>query len=320
MNKKKHHFTSLFAFPAAVITGLHFINRHISEQASQYSLSDRSAGAFYSWSHGKVFYKKAGNGPRPILLVHDADPISSSEEWKRAVPFLQKDFTVYMIDLPGCGRSDKPAITYINYFYARLICDFIRDVIQAPAAAAGVGLSSSFILTAANLSPELLTHIYMINPASIKQLTFSPDRKSKAVRMLLSLPVVGKTIYQFLYSRNNLNRMLKNQYFYDSHSVNSKAADIFYGSSHMNNCGSRFLRASLDGQYLYWDIRRFLSNVRPPVSLLYAAGLPQEKAVCRQYKSFKKDVQTFAVPNTKRFLHIEAPKQFSDIVRKTSGL
>lgn len=42
---------------------------------------------------------------------------------------LEKHYTVYTIDLLGCGRSDKPYLTYTNYLYVQLLTDFIHDVI-----------------------------------------------------------------------------------------------------------------------------------------------------------------------------------------------
>ena len=49
---------------------------------------------------------KFGSG-KPLLLIHDLDPSSSAYEWNQLEQQLAKDFTVYSIDLPGCGRSDK---------------------------------------------------------------------------------------------------------------------------------------------------------------------------------------------------------------------
>ncbi len=72
--------------------------------------------------------KKKGSGS-PVLLIHDLNHYSSSMEWDKVIGTLSKEHTVYMIDLLGCGKSDKPAITYTCYLYVQLLTDFIRDII-----------------------------------------------------------------------------------------------------------------------------------------------------------------------------------------------
>ena len=37
---------------------------------------------------------------------------------------LALEHTVYNLDLPGCGRSEKSGITYTNFVYVQAICDF----------------------------------------------------------------------------------------------------------------------------------------------------------------------------------------------------
>ena len=39
------------------------------------------------------------------------------------------EHTVYTIDLLGCACSEKPGVTYTNFVYVQVICDFIRNVI-----------------------------------------------------------------------------------------------------------------------------------------------------------------------------------------------
>ena len=66
--------------------------------------------------------QKKGTGS-PILLIHDALPGASGYEWSKIEDELAVDHTVYTVDLLGCGRSDKPSITYTNFVYVQMICD-----------------------------------------------------------------------------------------------------------------------------------------------------------------------------------------------------
>src|SRR5215475_2330759 len=49
-------------------------------------------------------YWVAGSGP-PLLLIHGF--LGYSFSWRFNVEALSQDFTVYAIDLPGCGFSER---------------------------------------------------------------------------------------------------------------------------------------------------------------------------------------------------------------------
>ena len=92
-----------------------------------------------------------------MLLLHDLHCASSGREWQYIEDTLAQDHTVYTLDLLGCGRSDKPAITYTNFLYVQLIVTFIKqgekgeyddtimtEIEQSAAQVKGKGGSSGF--------------------------------------------------------------------------------------------------------------------------------------------------------------------------------
>ena len=84
---------------------------------------------WYPWKFGKIHYRIQGSGP-PLLLIHGIGNGASSYEWRKNIPYLSKNFTVYAIDLIGYGLSAKPKFTYTAFLYVQLINDFIKDVIK----------------------------------------------------------------------------------------------------------------------------------------------------------------------------------------------
>ena len=126
MKKNIKHFLFL---AAAAGTGIHLMNRTVNRTACMKEILSSHPGHYYDWKHGRIYYTKTGSGA-PLLLIHDLHPASSSYEWSRMMKKLEKTNTVYTIDLLGCGRSDKPNITYTNYLYVQLIDNFIKDVIK----------------------------------------------------------------------------------------------------------------------------------------------------------------------------------------------
>ncbi len=70
-----------------------------------------------------IHYREAGAGP-PLLLVHGL--MTTSYSWRYVVDDLARSFRVIALDLPGCGRSDKPRVVYSGDALARFLIEFQR--------------------------------------------------------------------------------------------------------------------------------------------------------------------------------------------------
>ena len=121
---------------------------------------------------GNIYYQKTGSGS-PLLLIHDLNHYSSSMEWDKVIDTLSREHTVYTIDLLGCGKSDKPAITYTCYLYVQLLTDFIRDIIGEKTDIVATGASVSFVTAACQNIADQIGHIILVCPESIRTLAKS---------------------------------------------------------------------------------------------------------------------------------------------------
>ena len=110
------------------VAGMYIINRIVDYTAGQKNLLTTEEGNIYHWKNGDIFYTVSGKGT-PVILIHGLNPASSAKEWSKIVHRLEKKHTVYTIDLLGCGRSEKPGITYTNFLYVQLINNFIHDIV-----------------------------------------------------------------------------------------------------------------------------------------------------------------------------------------------
>ena len=106
---------------------IYFLNKTLDTAAVRKNLLASAEKESFSWQFGDIFYTKKGTGT-PMLLLHDLHCASSGREWQYIEDALAQDHTVYTLDLLGCGRSDKPTITYTNFLYVQLIVTFIKQV------------------------------------------------------------------------------------------------------------------------------------------------------------------------------------------------
>ena len=114
--KAKNKIITAILLSAGAAVGTALINKYIKMSAISRNLLAQPEPRCYRWRLGNIYYTKTGTG-KPLLLVHDLTHASSSCEWDSLIPFLKEHYTVYPIDLLGCGRSEKPNLTYTNFLY-----------------------------------------------------------------------------------------------------------------------------------------------------------------------------------------------------------
>jgi pimeloyl-ACP methyl ester carboxylesterase len=73
-------------------------------------LTFESTSNFLDTGQGKLHYHVAGDGP-PLLLLHGSGPgVSSWANFRGNLPVFAGQFTTYMLDMPGFGKSYSPDV------------------------------------------------------------------------------------------------------------------------------------------------------------------------------------------------------------------
>jgi pimeloyl-ACP methyl ester carboxylesterase len=92
-----------------------------------------------------VRYLVAGDGP-PVVLLHGIGIDAAGVSWKHALPELAADRTVYALDLPGHGASEKPSVRYTTAYFQAALSAFLDDQDLNGAALVGVSMGGSVAL------------------------------------------------------------------------------------------------------------------------------------------------------------------------------
>ncbi|MCR5467722.1 MAG: alpha/beta fold hydrolase [Lachnospiraceae bacterium] len=203
-------------------------------------------GLKYSFRHGDVYYVKKGEGA-PILLLHDIEPDASHMDWKDSINGFTEGHCVYALDLPGCGKSEKPNFIYSNYMYVELINDFVRDVIGEKVTVIAEGVSCSAALMAANMNDDIIKKLIFVNPASLNELKQNPDRVRDNVLTVFRIPILGEFIYNMMYWNCD---------------------DRAFLAAHRDKNRGRFLLSSIIGRYTGINITHALGKAKVPVVIL----------------------------------------------------
>ena len=301
------------AILSVIVTGLICIGNKIISVVS--NLKDdlpESGGRFYKWKFGNIFYTKRGNG-RPILLIHNLDAAGSSYEWNRIVKTLSRKKAVFTIDLIGCGRSDKPHLTYTNYLYVQLINDFIREIIREKTDVIVSGKSLSFVIMACQMESNFYNKLIAVNPPDLYELAKMPTKRNNILKLILESPILGTFIYNMVLSKNHIIDKITEEGFYKSHLVYPKLIDANYKAAH--NQKGKYLLASMKSYYTNINIVPALKKINNSICLIGGSEQPFIEEIISDYKTYNPAVEETRISNTMSLPHLETPEKFISLIQ-----
>lgn len=308
MKSAKRKLVTLSLLAGGTAIAIHALNKVIATSAIVKNILNSDDDDYYKWRYGNIYYTKQGSGS-PILLIHDLTPSSSAYEWSKMIDELAKTHTVYALDLLGCGRSDKPSITYANYLYVQLITDFAKQVIQEPVDVIATGLSSSFVITACNQGSEYFKKIMLINPEDLAILNQIPGKRSKLLKGLLELPLIGTLLYHIIASKTNIELQFTEEWLYNPFHTNHFDLDAYYESAHRGKGNAKYLLSSIVGNYAYINIAHALKSLDNSIFIVGGEGEGGIQETIAMYTSLNTSVESVILPKAKHLPQIEIPNE-----------
>lgn len=309
MKKHKHKILTLAALMAIATFIIHLSNRIIAAAAQLKEMLDVSSRNFYEWRFGKVYYTKKGKGT-PVLLIHDIFPGGSGYEWSRIEKHLSLEHTVYTVDLLGCGRSEKPGITYTNFLYVQMICDFIKNVIGEKTDVIANGFSGSFVTMACHNEKECFDKIMLINPPSLSMISQMPSKKDKLLKFLLEIPVFGTLVYHMIVSHESTSTLFIEKMYFNPFHVDEDMVDAYYEAAHKGGCYAKYLYASLASKYMNTNINHALKSIDNSIYIVQGEGEFNRESVSDDYRRMNPAIETSVIKGTKHFPHVEDSEHF----------
>lgn len=306
--------TKRILFAAGVsIAAIYAYNKFVESTATQKKLLLKKEGNIYSWKNGNIFYTKNGTGS-PILLIHDADASASSEEWNKIIHRLEKNHTVYCIDLLGCGRSDKPALEYTNYLYVQMVQSFVKDIVGEKTTVVATNMSASFIVMANHIDDTLFDKLIFINPVPLNHLDILPDRLSKFKMRLIELPFIGTFIYNLMTNPPHIDESFRSKYFEKPQLISGSIEELYYEAAHTNGSNGRYLYSSILGNYLNNSITHAVKLLKTPTLIIGSKEMKHYALALDDYHKVNPNLEIMKITNGKLYPHIEVPEKIVSII------
>lgn len=304
----KKHIRNFLILTACTTATMHIINHIINVSSTLKNLLKTEHGRFFDWKYGKIFYTKTGKGS-PVVLIHDLNPAASSLEWEKISKALSKEHTVYTIDLLGCGRSDKPKLTYTNYLYVQLISDFVKEIIGEKADLVSMGGSGSFSIMACNMNPEHFDKIILINPEDLNKLAQTPDKRKNILKTVIDLPILGTFIYNVLYSNIGIQKLFTDDYFYMNQQISSNTLDAYYESAHLGDSNGKYLFSSIYSDYTNINIVHALKKIDNHIYIIHSKENENAQEIINSYTCYNSSIESALIKNSKYLPQMENPSE-----------
>lgn len=306
--KTKNKIITACLVTSATVSSIALINKLIFLAADN-NVSTDNDHLFYEWRFGNVAYTKKGTG-KPLLLVHDILPGNSDAEWKYIVSGLSKNHTVYTLDLPGFGFSEKPAMTYTNYLYVQLITDFVKSVIGRRTDIIASGSSSGIAIMSCCNDRSLFNHIMLVNPDSLKKAGQVPDKKTKVLKYLIECPVIGTLLFNIMMSKSFLKKEFAPDYFVNMDTFCKEYLDYYHQAGHRGGYDAKYIFASIKGNYTNFSISHRLASIDNSIYIVGGTREPGIGDTVYEYSSLNPAIESSFIEGCKHFPQIEKPVKF----------
>lgn len=286
--------------------GLYCFTRLYNDYACRKKLLQSSKENYYIWKGIDVYFSRKGNG-RPVLLLHALHPAASSVEWCRIEDELAKNHTVYELDLPGCGRSEKPDTLYTGFYYVDLLRSFIKDLgIEKPAIVAS-NLTSSVALALSAYEEGMIDRMVLINPPALTWMGETSDFFSRLSSRVMRTPLLGTALYTVLSSRPRIDGAFSERYFYNPFHDTDELVDAYLESAHLEKGHGHFFAASLIGNYLNINPDHALKKLSVPTKIIEGRYSWGSEEIVEEWLEADPSIETVFIEHTKELPMLEEP-------------
>ena len=312
MKNKNKLFTALL-LTAGATAGTFLLNKYIQMTAIAKNLLSDSQPQCYKWRLGNIHNTKTGTG-KPLLLIHDLDHASSGAEWESLIPMLKEDYTIYTIDLLGCGRSEKPNLTYTNFLYVQLISDFIKSEIGRRTDVIATGASASLVTMACAYNEALFNQIMFINPDKFTSCAQIPGKRAKIYKMILDSHILGTMLYNIASSKETIRKKFMEEYFYNPYDAQPILIDKYYESAHLG-IAPKSIFSSVTCNYTKCNISRSLEKINNSIYIVGGEAKPDINDTITEYTECNPAIESSIVAATKHLPHLEKPAEVYNLIK-----
>lgn len=312
MQKKNKTLLEIVTGSILTLSSIYAVNQLLFYLASRKEQLYDSHGTYYQHNQGKIYYTKSGNGT-PLLLIHDLNSCSSTYEWHEVIKHFSKKHTVYAIDLLGCGKSDKPRITYTSYLYVQVLTDFIQEVICDTPDVIVTGNAVPHVMMVERMHPGTFSHMIFCNPLDFEDAGVLPNQIDTYRKHILETPILGTLYYNICTSRSAIFKRFRMDYLANGSKCLLTYIRHYHEAAHLKGSNSKFLFASQRCHYLGCHVADAYQDIHTPTCVILGEAMEYPAEFTDSSVFLSSDTEVAIIPDSRYLPQVEAPEVFVNI-------
>jgi pimeloyl-ACP methyl ester carboxylesterase len=257
-----------------------------------------------------ISYRELGDGA-PLLLVHGL--MTTSYSWRYVLEELAQTWRVIAIDLPGCGRSDKPpGARYGAAALAAFLVELVDALGVRGCRVVGNSMGGYLCMRAALADGGAFSRLVDIHSPGV------PDWRYRALGALLSVPGM-RAMLAWWVRRAPQRWAHKNVHYFDE-TLKSIEEAAEYGDPLAAADGARAFVSYLGDTFAPRDIAAFVATLSErrhahqpfpvPLLLLYSRQDPLvPPSVGERLHALVPDAPLVWLDDTSHFAHVDTPAE-----------
>lgn len=236
----------------------------------------------------QIYYQSVGKGKNLIMLHGWGQDVSTF--WPD-LDYLKDDLTIWLIDLPGFGRSEPPKEKYDSGDYAKIIAEFIKKNGIKNVTILGHSFGGKVAIRVASEYPKLVDKLILVGASGLK-----PYASLKKYISFILAKIIKHTLPNFF----NFKSKIRKDFY---RKIESDYADA----------------GRLRGVYLKTireDLTEYLKKIDQQTLIIWG---DQDRAVPLKYgkKMYQliKNSKMVILEDKGHFLHIHDPERFTSYVK-----
>lgn len=243
---------------------------------------------YFNFQNINIYYEEYNGGKKEIIFLHGWG--NSSSTFKHQVDYLKDKYHIYLIDLPGFGKSNEQLTPYNLNDYVKLIKEFIQKKEIIDPILIGHSFGGRVIIK--YLQKNYLNKIILIASAGIK------TKKTLKQKTNILIYKIKKKWYQITKNYVEYNHLIK------------VSGSIDYQNS------TKILKETMV-KIINEDLTSSLNKITSNTLLIWGAKDTETK-IEQAYK-FKKLIKNSILTvfeNAGHFVHIEEKENVNELIEK----
>ena len=124
----------------------------------------------------------------------------------------------------------------------------------------------------------------MVNPLSLTELAKCPNKRTKTLKFLIEIPIIGTLLYNIIHSREAIDEKFVDKYLYDEDTIDYQMTKIYHESAHNENAHSKYLFASIKGGYTKTNIYHCIRKATNSICIISGQYDENSIEIAKQYQ------------------------------------